>query len=1088
MTNNRLKLILFLVVVAIVLGYYAYASAPTASFWDCSEFIATGYTLGIPHPPSTPLFVQLARLVSLLPLRHEIAGRITLISSMFGSVCCGLIYLLVVYLTGLRPAPRARETPIAKGPAAQARSPETRNSERGAAAGAVAPESPGPPKRERIDWVPHLSGVVAALLCAFAYSFMYNTVEAIIFTPAATIAIAVTFMALLWYVNETSRRGDNRMVIAGIYTLVLATGVHFTPMIIFFALIPFFLMVDRRSVIDLRLVELFGFFVIILTVGVVSGVAAKVIWGLILAAVFYFGMRMLEAATRDRQVWVAMLVFVGMFMLAYFAGTTTEAHTEGGRNLVMDNVVLFLASPIAGLLDRMFANLPLFVLLIVGYGFYLYYLHTRKKLDARYALVGLFMFLLAGTVQFFLLVRAGLHPHVNEVDPSHWQAFASSLRREQYNAMRLFPRQTQYLLESDYQNYRNTPPNYGLIAGYFEQLKYYLRYFLWQWAGRFNLDFFPTARTIFLQPLKLFPALVGLIPPLLGIWGARDQWRRDRKTAVLFTVAFLIASLGLLTYLNNKFSISDPRASAVQQNYNQPMYREVRERDYFYAFSFVFYTVLVGIGLNAFFRWLQKKSRAWFRSGRGEAAARTTVFGAGVAAAALPFLVMSFNFPVVSRHGNWIPAEYGFNVLASCDNGSVVFTNGDNDTFPFWMIQEVPSAVSDSAAAAERALPDYPREQIPKTVEPIKYGFRAQVKRNWGVAVANLSLLGTDWYCLQLKRWGAPISLTDEQIEQLSKGGLMNPRRTRHFTLSALMIRDLLATNTGVRLRWPDDYTVSSDEFRARVFRDYRPRIPVYFATTVSPEYMEDVKGHLLLKGLAELVVPQEVPPDRGLDGPASVDIFYHRLRLQSAMDPRVVKDDNTEGLLANYARVLLGIAQYAVGAGDTATCVKACDDAVRMGLDREGRSQVMFLASKSLADVGAADKAQAYLDSANKLVRQDASTRARTAWIEAGVLRARGDYDAAESLYLSTARVAPEPYWDLSELYRTAFKDRARAEAALESWYGMVPRNWENTVRYVDGLVSRFADRTRALQVLDTWTSKNPGDSAKAAAFRRTL
>jgi hypothetical protein len=72
--------------------------------------------------------------------------------------------------------------------------------------------------------------------------------------------------------------------------------------------------------------------------------------------------------------------------------------------------------------------------------------------------------------------------------------------------------------------------------------------------------------------------------------------------------------------------------------------------------------------------------------------------------------------------------------------------------------------------------------------------------------------------------------------------------------------------------------------------------------------------------------------------------------------------------------------------------------------------------------------------------------------------------------------------------LYRTAFKDRARAEAALESWYGMVPRNWENTVRYVDGLVSRFADRTRALQVLDTWTSKNPGDSAKAAAFRRTL
>src|SRR5512136_1808718 len=98
MTNSRIKLILFLVVVAVVFGYYCYASAPSASFWDCSEFIATGYSLGIPHPPSTPLFVMLARLVSFIPLRPEIAGRITLISSMFGSVCCGMIYLLVLYL------------------------------------------------------------------------------------------------------------------------------------------------------------------------------------------------------------------------------------------------------------------------------------------------------------------------------------------------------------------------------------------------------------------------------------------------------------------------------------------------------------------------------------------------------------------------------------------------------------------------------------------------------------------------------------------------------------------------------------------------------------------------------------------------------------------------------------------------------------------------------------------------------------------------------------------------------------------------------------------------------------------------------
>ncbi|MCX6840809.1 MAG: DUF2723 domain-containing protein [candidate division WOR-3 bacterium] len=1116
MTDRRLKLVLFLAVMAIVLGYYAYASAPTASFWDCSEFIATGYTLGIPHPPSTPLFVQLARLVSFLPFRHEIAGRITLISSMFGSVCCGLIYLLVVYLVGLQSAPRRKETPGASGMTNdQLPMTNQRGNDQAPMAGA--------PRRwtfrhwgltghwslrlghsdQRIDWIPHLSGVVAALLCAFAYSFMYNTVEAIIFTPAATIAVAVTFLAVLWYIKEGKHQGDNRMVVACIYILVLATGVHFTPMIIFFALIPFFLMVDRRSVIDLRLVELFGFYVIILTVGVVPGFLAKVVWGLVLTAVFYFGMKTLEGAEKDRQVWVAMLVFVGMFMLAYFAGATTEGSSEGARNLVMDNLVLFLASPIAGLLDRMFANLPLFLLLAVGYGVYLYYLHTKKKLDAKYALLGLTLFLVAGTVQFFLLIRSGLHPHINEVDPNHWQAFASSLRREQYNAMRLFPRQTQYLLESDYQNYRNAPPNYGLLAGYFEQLKYYLRYFLWQWAGRFNLDFFVTSKTVFLQPLKLFPALVGLIPPLLGIWGIRDQLRRDRKTAALFTAAFLIASLGLLTYLNNKFSSSDPRAALVRQTYHQPMYLEVRERDYFYAFSFIFYTILVGIGLNAFLYWLRQKTRVWFRGEVGKSQVEMTksglrhfpfplssfvMYGTGLLAALLPFLVMSFNLPVVSRHGNWIPAEYGYNVLASCDNGGVIFTNGDNDTFPFWMIQEVPSAVSDSAARAERALPDYPRKLIPKTLEPITYGFRAQVAKGWGVAVANLSLLNTDWYCRQLKEWGAPVSLSNEVIERLSKGGLASQDNTRHYNLGDVMIRDMLATNTGITLKWPEDYTVSPDQFRARVFRNYHPRIPTYFATTVEPSSMEDAKGHLLQKGLALLVVGQEIPEGQELDGPASEEIFFHRLRLKSTLDPRVVKDENAVGLLGTYAKTFLDIAQYAARNNDTASCVKASDEVVRLGLDPERRIQVLFLTSKNLADVGVVGKAQLYLDSASKIVKQDRSTRGAITWTQAAIYRAAGKYAAAESLYLTLIPVAPELYWELSEMYRTGLKDNARAEAALESWYGKVAQDWPNTVRYIDALLSRFGDKARARQVLDAWAKKNPKDSAEAAALRRTI
>jgi hypothetical protein len=404
------------------------------------------------------------------------------------------------------------------------------------------------------------------------------------------------------------------------------------------------------------------------------------------------------------------------------------------------------------------------------------------------------------------------------------------------------------------------------------------------------------------------------------------------------------------------------------------------------------------------------------------------------------------------------------------------------------MIEEVPSAVSDSAARAERALPDYPKDRIPRTIEPITYGFRAQVAKGWGVAVANLSLLNTDWYCKQLKSWGAPISLTDDQIEELVKGGLMSRDRSRILHLGEVMIRDMVATNTGITLKWPDDYAVTSDQFQARVFKDYHPRIPIYFATTVDPSSMEDLKGHLIEKGLAFLVVGQEVPQGQEFDGPASTDIFLHRLRLNSTLDPRVVKDENEVGLIATYAKMFLDVAQYAAGIGDTATCLKASDNAVRLGLDPGRRPQIELMASKNLADAGVVDKAQIYLDSAATMLNKDGSARGAVAWAQAAIYRAAGKYAAAESLYLALAPIQPEVYWELSEMYRTGLKDNARAEAALDSWYGRVAQDWPNTARYVEGLLTRFGDRVRARQVLETWKKKNPRDSAEAGALLRTI
>ena len=129
MSQGRVRALVFAAVFAVVLAVYWYSAAPTASFWDCGELIAASFTMGIPHPPGTPLYVTLGRIFSMLPLAKEIAFRVTLVPVLFGSFSCGLIYLLVIKLISLC----------------------------------------ADPERRYDKWLPHVAGVFGALSCAFAF-------------------------------------------------------------------------------------------------------------------------------------------------------------------------------------------------------------------------------------------------------------------------------------------------------------------------------------------------------------------------------------------------------------------------------------------------------------------------------------------------------------------------------------------------------------------------------------------------------------------------------------------------------------------------------------------------------------------------------------------------------------------------------------------------------------------------------------------------------------------------------------------------------------------------------------------------------
>jgi hypothetical protein len=766
--ENTLKWLLAAVILVLVTVVYRLVSAPTASFWDCGELIACSYILGIPHPPGTPLFVLLGRLFSFLPTAREPAARIGFLTSFFGAVTCVLVYLVVVKLvTAFRAPRRDAEDAVSDG--------------KGGAAS--------------YSYLPYIAGVVGALALAFAYSFWGNSVETEVYGPVTSVAMLVLLLALNWREKVEKGIGDNRVVLTSIFLVLLSAGIHFTPMLVVFSLLVFWLVVERRAVLDLRFIEFFGGFLTILTwdsmaqAGVnaaVMVVVAAVMLGLLGLSVW-----VMESSRKTMSIVYGLLALAGMFIVAYVAGF--DART--GRDLIVDDVVLFLASPVTAVLERWVANKVLFIVFIVGFAGYLYWLKQKKRLAAGYVALGLGLILLAGTVQYVMMVRAHLKPGINEADPRSWDTFVSVLKREQYDPMKLYPRKTMFATENDYMTNQNA--KLGLVAGYFEQVKFYLRYFFWQWAGKENLDILAYGRNWAWPFLKLnpLPGLVGLLIPLLGLWGMVDRWRKDKKGFALIGLAFLVASLGLLTYLNLKLSPTDPRHLYTNAGRGEGMhYVEVRERDYFFAFSYLFYAVFIGLGAYALLTALR---RAFRNVG-------VTQLASGVMVAVM-FLPLVFNLRDVNRSGDWIPSEYGYDMVGSCDDGGVLFTNGDNDTFPLWFVQQVPTRVANYVS-----------------------GFKKPVKPGKGVMVANLSLLSTNWFIRQLIEWGAPFSFNVAKFDSLPQERFQGAGG-RTLLLRDLAIREMLATNSGIQLRWGNEYYRLPDPRTGQtvsvpVFRDeYQP-------------------------------------------------------------------------------------------------------------------------------------------------------------------------------------------------------------------------------------------------------------------------
>jgi len=403
------------------------------------------------------------------------------------------------------------------------------------------------------------------------------------------------------------------------------------------------------------------------------------------------------------------------------------------------------------------------------------------------------------SVHFYLMIRASLNPGINEGDPETWDAMMFLLQRKQYGSRPMFPR------SADLWTFQ-----IPMFWGYFMD-----QFRLW-------------------KAEHAFPAV---LPLALGLYGAAMQFVREKKTFLMMLVLFGITSFGLIMYLN----FTD---------------REVRDRDYFFTSAFQFFAIWIGMGAGFVLELVRDALAGSPATADPPAAGAATpaaqrvhpgLIAASLACVGLSWLPANTYWYTHDRTNYMVASDYAYNMLAPLGQKAFVFTNGDNDTFPLWCLQEV-----------ER--------------------FRKDIR------VVNLSLLNTDWYIKQLRdeEPRVPMTVSDQEIEVIRKQGYMFDPSGQPEQVSAWMVRNILAANFAPGAT-PD---------------------PAYLAVTVPNHHGLDAR--LTLEGLVYRIAADSVASR--MDTTLTRKNLYEVFRYDGLFGPdgtyldKPYKDQNAYRLTQNYA------------------------------------------------------------------------------------------------------------------------------------------------------------------------------------------
>jgi len=743
--NNVLGWTMFLISAAV----YMLTLEPTVSLWDCGEFIASAFKLQVGHPPGAPLFMIMARFFSLFAGENhdKVAMLVNSLSALASAFTIMFLFWTITHLA-LRLV-RSRLQRL------------TGESLQGAS-------SIGLP-----DMILILgSGIVGALAYTFSDSFWFSAVEGEVYA-SSSLFTAIVFWAVLKWENEADSRYANRWLILIAYLMGLSIGVHLLNLLA----IPAIVMVCyfRKYRTSTR--------------GVIG---ALMISMLLLASIMYIII--------PGVIWLASkfeLLFVNSFGLPYNSGILVYVLLLTGG---LAFGILHTYKRVKTLLNAVLLGVTV---IIIGYSsfamiyirsladppmdennpetiFSLQYYLNREQYGERPLVKG----------HYFNAKPAGIKegkPTYTPIDGKYkiTNRKLSYTYGEEFNT--LFPRMWSSdnehidvyiewggLRESrlfeprrdedgniirdkdgnityDRSEPKNAPGFVSNLRFFFSyQLGHmYFRYFMWNFVGRqndiqghgdpLNGNWISGIRPIdelLIGSEDLLPRDAReapsrnkyyFLPLLLGLFGLVFHLQRDVRNFWVVMLLFVLTGIAIVIYLN--------------QTPIQP-----RERDYAYAGSFYAFAIWIGLGVMSLYDSLGSRFR------KGYSAVLISVGCLFL----VPGIMASQNWDDHNRSGRYTTRDIAYNYLNTCAPNAILFTNGDNDTFPLWYAQDVE-------------------------------GIRTDVR------VVNLMLLNMDWYIDQMKRKAyeseaLPISLTHDKYINGTRDAVFVQERTQQ----AASLKDII--------------------------------------------------------------------------------------------------------------------------------------------------------------------------------------------------------------------------------------------------------------------------------------------------------